>query len=159
MKLYEILDEIHKIGAEIHEAGELTQELQEELSASKIELKDKMDSIGKLILGWQSEAEMLKLEEGRLKERRQKMEKQADDLMWYVKSCLPQGTNFKTPLFTFAWRKSTSVEILDESKLPDIYWREKIIREPDKKQIGDDLKTGATIPGCSLKESQNLSIK
>jgi len=70
-----------------------------------------------------------------------------------------QGKNLKTKTFTFTHRKSEAVEIIDEAQIPPQYMREKFIVEPDKKLIKTDLKIGAKIPGCTIKETLNFSIK
>lgn len=60
------------------------------------------------------------------------------------------------------FRKSTQVEILDESKLPQEFVRkiEKVEYKPDKKEIKNYLKTNPDkiIEGCRLVENQNISI-
>lgn len=159
MKLYEILDEILAIGAEIHEIGEVTPDLAEKLGAVKLDLTAKMSSIAKLIQQWDREADMVDVEIERLKNLAKRKRNQSEGLMFYVKTQLPQGTNFKTPLFTYAWRKSSAVEVHDETKIPVAYMRETILRSPDKKQIGDDLKMGSEIPGVSLVERYSLNLK
>ncbi len=158
-KLYEILSEIIDIGAEIHEAGELTPDLAEKLTASKLDLRDKMDSIAKLIKSWEAEAEMIKAEEQRLKARRESLESQAEGLMWYVKKHLPEGKPYKTQLHTFSWRRSEAIEIDRGAIVPEQYLTEKVSYSPNKELLTTDIKAGAKIPGIRLAERQNLSLK
>ena len=76
----------------------------------------------------------------------------------YIAACVGVGEGWKSPLFKISWRKSSGVKILDENIIPATYMREKISYAPDKKQIAEDLKQGAVIPGAEIEERQNISI-
>jgi hypothetical protein len=56
-------------------------------------------------------------------------------------------------------RKSTSVNIVDESLIPAEYVAQKVVESIDKRLIGHDLKAGRIIAGAELEEKQNLQIK
>jgi hypothetical protein len=64
----------------------------------------------------------------------------------------------ETDLFKFSFRKSTSLEIVDEEKVPSEYVSEKVVTSIDKSQIKKDMKD-REIPGVQLREKQNLQIK
>lgn len=49
-----------------------------------------------------------------------------------------------------------SVLITDETTIPAEYWREKVIREPDKSSIKDRLRAGASVPGTMLSNPQPM---
>ena len=49
--------------------------------------------------------------------------------------------------------KAASVEIIDESKVPDYYWIEVMTKRLDKKRILNDLKKGTKVPGTNIKET------
>ena len=60
--------------------------------------------------------------------------------------------------FIFKLQKTKQkVVIDDETKLHDLYLRTKVIHEPDKTKIYDDLKSGVAIDGARLEE--NFSLK
>ena len=48
------------------------------------------------------------------------------------------------------------VEVIDESKIPDEYYVEKIETRLDKRRILDELKEGKTIPGVRLKKNKHV---
>lgn len=57
-----------------------------------------------------------------------------------------------------SWRKSVSVEIQDESRVPEDYKKEKVIVNIDKVSIKKALTGGEDVPGASLLEKQNVQI-
>jgi hypothetical protein len=65
------------------------------------------------------------------------------------------------PTVEFKWRKSTSVNIIDPYKIPQIFMRH--IPEtfvPDKALIKKSLSTSKdSVDGCELQEKLNLTIK
>jgi len=69
------------------------------------------------------------------------------------------GNKWKNTLHSISWRKSTAVKVIEEKVIPPAYMREVLYYEPDRKQILQDLKSGASIPGTELEERQNLVIK
>ena len=65
----------------------------------------------------------------------------------------------ETPRAALSFRKSTSVQIADDTIIPDDLCTIKTERKPDKTAIGKLLKAGEIVPGCALKESSNLQVK
>ena len=47
--------------------------------------------------------------------------------------------------------KSSSVEVIDEDKIPETYWKEVTVKKLDKKLLLHDLRDGISIPGVNLK--------
>ena len=68
-------------------------------------------------------------------------------------------TQIETDLVKFSFRKSSAVEIEDETKLPKKYFKEKVSVSVDKVSLGKDLKAGEKVPGAFMKEKANLQIK
>lgn len=64
-----------------------------------------------------------------------------------------------TPFYTFSTRKSESVEIVEESKLPKRFLVEKNTYTPDKKAIKEAIKSGVSVKGATLKQNVSLSVK
>ena len=52
--------------------------------------------------------------------------------------------------------KTGKVEILDETKIPDEYYIEKIEKRLDKRRILEELKEGKDIPGVTLKTNKHV---
>lgn len=106
-------------------------------------------------------AEVIKAEEKRLYERRSSLEKRANKIKEFIKSqMIVIGKHrFDYPLFTvFVQNNPPSVNIYDETVLPEQYWVEKVDRKPDKKALLEILKN-EQVPGCQIERSQSLRIK
>lgn len=65
----------------------------------------------------------------------------------------------KTPFFSVSYRKSQSVDILNEADIPQEYIKIKTETAPDKVAIKAALKAGETIPGCRLKDTESIQIR
>lgn len=68
-----------------------------------------------------------------------------------------QITSITGICFTYKLSNSKASVIIDETKLPAMYMREKLIIEPDKEKIRTDLELGREIDGAYLKP--NFSIR
>lgn len=160
MKLYEINDAYYKWLEKVQEnEGELTRELLIELECIGGEFNEKAEAYAVLIKTLNAEAEMLKTEQQRLYER----QKQKENLAERLKERLAESMRFfeknklETAKCKISFRSSTAVEIIDEAKLPDEYF--KIERKPMKSEIKEALKAGMAIDGAVLVERKNIQIK
>ena len=160
MKLYEINDAYYKWLEKVKEnEGELTQEMLIEYESIDGEFEEKAEAYAVLIKTLNAEAEMLKTEQQRLYER----QKQKENLAERLKERLTQSMQFlekdklETAKCKISFRSSKAVEIIDEAKLPDEYF--KIERKPMKSEIKEALKAGVAIDGAVLVERKNIQIK
>lgn len=95
----------------------------------------------------------------RLTNMRDRAAKRLSSWKDYLGQCLGAGEGWQGGMFKLSWRKSEAVKVLDEKQIDPLYWRERTVREVDKKAIAQDLKLGATIPGAVLEVRQNLQLK
>ena len=65
----------------------------------------------------------------------------------------------KTPFFSVSYRKSQSVDIINEADIPQEYIKVKTETAPDKVAIKAALKAGEAIPGCQLKDTESIQIR
>lgn len=65
----------------------------------------------------------------------------------------------KTAFFSVSYRKSQSVDILNEADIPQEYIKVKTETAPDKVAIKAALKAGEAIPGCQLKDTESIQIR
>lgn len=107
----------------------------------------------------ESDLESLEREIERLETRKAAAKTRLESWREYIALNLGDGQTWKNELFKLSWRKSTAVTVSDEKALPELYWRERIVREIDKKAIAEDLKVGAQIPGATLEIRNHLQIK
>ena len=160
MKLYEINDAYYKWLEKVKENdGELTQEMLIEYESIDGEFEEKAEAYAILIKTLNAEAELIKAEKQRLDERQKQKERLAESL----KERLTQSMQFlekdklETAKCKISFRSSTAIEIVDEAKLPDEYF--KIERKPKKSEIKEALKAGVAIDGAVLVERKNIQIK
>lgn len=118
---------------------------------------DRLDAAARYIERWtQLEAE-IKAQQDELKEKRAQLAKRQEWIEGYVASLITPGENYATQRHQFTWRASKAVEITGQ--VPPQYMREKIILEPNKVLIGEDLKAGVELEFAALVEKQNLTVK
>lgn len=113
-----------------------------------------------------AEANAIKDEENRLKERRQTVERQAENKLQYLRDHLA-GQNFKTSRCAITFRKTpTSVQMDDPESV--IHWAETnghfdclkyTAPEISKKGIADLLKSGVVVPGAQLVQGVSMGVK
>ena len=139
------------------EKAELQKAVQEELLAKTegiIAFTKKVEAI----------IEAIKSEEERLKANRKSYEKKLENFKEYVKSCMMDMNiqKIETALGEMKISKNpASVEIIDATKIPQEFWKEKTDISLDKKGILDHFKdTGEIIDGVKIQtNAYGLRIK
>ena len=108
--------------------------------------------------------EAMKSEEKRIADNRKTLENKLDKFKEYVKNCMENSNILKveTSLGTISIASNPiSVDIVDESKVPDTYKKEVVTTKIDKKAIADDFKaTGEIIDGVVINtDKKSLRIR
>ena len=155
MTLYEIDEQILECIDE--ETGEIIDV--EKLTALNMEREKKISNVACWIKDLKAEAEALKTEKQNLDKRQKACENKAESLKRWLEVALV-GEKYKDSRVSISYRKSESVTFTDNfnyANLPDSM--KKITIEPKKTEIKDYLKSGATIEGCSIVESNNIQIR
>lgn len=145
--------------------GEVNDEIIEELAIRRENFQYKAEAYAKFILKLESEADQAAAEIKRIKELKKAKENTVARLRESLLAALMVFTEedakgirrYETPLAKLSTRKSQSVEILDESILPDSFWV--IKKEVSKSTISQSIKDGLQVPGAQLKENIGLSIR
>ena len=161
LTLYEIKNQYLELAMN----DEMTEEEKNELhNAIQEELLAKTDGI--IAVTKQAEAliEAMKNEEERLKANRKANEKKLESFKEYVKNCMIDMNlqKIETPLGEMKIAKNpASVEIIDATKIPQEFWKEKTDISLDKKGILDHFKdTGEIIDGVKIQtNAYGLRIK
>ena len=140
------------------------EEIDEQTVADTLEAigaDEKIDSYCKIIKSYENDISNIDNEIARLKARKDHAEKNISRMKTALDNFMQatQKDKVKTQLFTVSYRKSTSVEILDQERIPLQYRNVKIEESPDKSAIKKVLSEGGTVAGCQLKENKNLQIK
>ncbi|WP_068457854.1 siphovirus Gp157 family protein [Aedoeadaptatus pacaensis] len=155
MKLYDI--------AEIYENLENIDDdvaVATAMDAVDAALEEKLESTAKVIRNLEAEAEALEAEEKRLKARKTAVRNRIADIKGYVQENLEAMGKDKVTSGIFKWSiqaNAPSVNILDESLIPDAYW--KIERKPMKTEIKKAIETGELTEGVELVRTKSLRLR
>ena len=157
--LYEI-EEVFKGLLEYAEEndGDIT-EIVGELEAVRADFETKAENYWRMIKNLNAQADALKAEKQKLEQKQRRAERLADSLKERMANAMQtfEKDKVKTQFGSFSFRKSTSVEILDETVIPDDFFRVK--KEVQKSVIADAIKAGDVVPGATLKENRNLQVR
>lgn len=163
MKLYELTKQMVTLEAMVEsESSSPTDNLVEAekfLNQVMLERADKIEGCVALLKNWEALKVAIKAEEDALAARRASLDARIDWLENYVGFCLQPGEKFESSRCKLSWRKSQSVTIVDESKIPQEYTEEVTERKINKMVIKDALKSGKEVPGAVLLTKNNLVIK
>lgn len=160
MSIYNITDDFSQIMAEIESnGGEISPEIDEKLQINQFNLIEKTTNYVHVIKTLDSECDIIDIEIKRLQELKKQRSNFTQSLKDRLKNAMQamELTEIKTALNKINFRKSESVEIIDESILPS----DVLIYEPkiDKKKIKEIIKNGGQVFGAKIVENQNLQIK
>ena len=160
MSIYNITDDFSQIMAEIESnGGEISPEIDEKLQINQFNLIEKTTNYVHVIKTLDSECDIIDIEIKRLQELKKQRSNFTQSLKDRLKNAMQamELTEIKTALNKINFRKSESVEIIDESILPSNV----LIYEPkiDKKKIKEIIKNGWQVFGAKIVENQNLQIK
>ena len=154
MKLYEIIPALAALVDD--ETGEiLDEEAFNELSMARDE---KLEGLGMIIKNRTALIDELKAEKKRMSERIDTLTNQNEGTKSFLDSVL-DGHKFETARVRCSYRKSKAVEIVEENEIPEKFINVKETRTPDKTAIKEAIQSGETVPGCNLRENNNLSVK
>jgi len=163
MKLYELTSDIARLEELLEsnpEASEVVKsEALEFLQEMQVSRAEKIENCVALLKNWEALETAIKAEETALKARRESLEKRAQWLKNYLGYCLQPGEKFESAKCKISWRKSETVEIQEEAKIPPQFWREKVTREVDKKAIKETFQAGGEVEGVTIIKKNNLIIK
>ena len=152
MNLYEIDQAI--MDAIDPETGEIIDEAFDSLVMTR---NQKLENIGLYIKNLESDAAAFKAEKEAFAERQKAAENKAASLKRYLSDFLA-GQKFETLRVKVSFRKSESLEVSEEAKIPEEFLRYK---EPEinKADLKKAVKAGLVLDGVKLVEKSNISIK
>lgn len=164
MKLYELaqgLEEVINGGMMFdEETGEILFDF-ENLDALELALNDKLESCGCYIKNLEAEAFALDQEVKALQARKKAVVGKVARIKEYVMRCMEMAgeTRLETPKVALSQRKSTYLEIDDETMVPEDYKTIEEVTKIDKNAIKAAINNGEQVAGCELKERVNLQVK
>lgn len=164
MNLYEIdkhYQEVLENGFSFdEETGEVLFDT-ESLDTLQGEYNEKIDNIVCFIKDLEALNLAIKNEKKALDERIKMNDNKIERLKNYIIGSLNQRQlkKFETSKNKLSFRKSESVNVLDESLIDKKFMKEKITYSVDKTSIKKALKNGEVVDGATLEVKENLQIK
>ena len=164
MNLYEIdkayLDVIENGFSFDDETGELLfdESMMDQLEG---EFNTKIDNICAYIKNQEALRSGISDEIKSLNDRKKSVDNKIDYLKGLITDSMARRDvkKLETPRNKISFRKSVSVNVLDDSQIDGSYFVEKVERKLDKKTLLADLKNGVEVDGAELLEKQNIQIK
>ena len=158
MTLYEIDRRIDDFLSYAEDIELSEDEIKDTLDSLMMDRAEKIDNIACFYKNLAAEAEAIKLEEVKLRDRRQAIDNKADRVKSYLDRALA-GNRFESARVKVTYRKSEQVVVEDLDKLGKQFLRIKQTVEPDKSLIKEVIKTGAEVEGAHLEVKNNISVK
>lgn len=157
MKLYEITGQL----ADLSSMDMDDEAVKNTLEMVQDDFNSKAIAIIKLAENMDADTSAIDSEIERLKSRKQVIVNRKQQLRDYLLHNMEASgiQKIECPLFTATLRKGAeSVEIEDQSKLPDEFVTVEVVTKPDKNAIKAALKAGQEVPGASLKRGATTII-
>lgn len=145
----------------IDNGGEVTEEQEQALALNKETLEVKSVKYGYVIKDIENDLVAIDSEISRL----QALKTSRTNLISKLKDTVSQAMilygieEIKLQNLKINFRKSTSVSIVDEDKIPDHFKTTKEVTTISKKEIGDALKRGEEVEGAYLSNNRNIQFK
>lgn len=166
MNIYELNDKYQQIldllqSADVSTNDEYRQILEDTLESISDALDTKAEGYVKVIAQMKSDQEMLKAERDRINERIKSLNNNVKRMQEVLYDTLKSSgkEKIKTPLYSI-WiqQNPPSIEVLDESEIPESYWIEQL-PTLDKRQLLADLKEGKEVKGAQIKRGEGIRFR
>lgn len=159
MKLYEITPQL----VELSNMDASDEAVRDTLEAVQMEFNDKAVVIVKVAESLDADTSAIDAEIERLKARKQVIVNRKQQLRDYLLYNMEAAgiKKIDCPLFTVTLRQGAeSVEIIDQSQIPNEYVTVEVVEKPDKAAIKAAIKSGKEVTGAILKRGANsIQIK
>lgn len=157
MKLYELTGAL----ADLSSMDMDDEAVKNSLECIQGDFNDKAVAIIKLSENLEADTTAIDVEIDRLKARKQVIVNRKNSLREYLLHNM-QASNIskiECPLFTASLRQGVeSVEIAEQSLLPDEFVSVEVVTKPDKNAIKAALKSGVEVPGATLKRGATTIV-
>lgn len=156
--LFNINEDMFRLHQQIEEnGGELTPELEEQLTITEHDRESKCEGYVSVIRQLKSKSQFIKDEAKRLFDAARTYDKSVERLEDSLLSSIVQLGNIKTNFVSISTRRNKSVEIANDVEIPLQYQRVKI--EANKTAIKEAIESGIDVPGATIVERFSLFIK
>lgn len=160
MNLFNITQNYLTLANQLSE-GELTPEIEAELIINESQLQEKAVNYGYVIKQLGHEVNAVNEEIKRLTELKKRNEKAIERMETAISNAMQLYGIEKvdSSFLKLSFRKSESVEIVNDAQLSPQYTTTKTTITPNKVAIKEALKRGEVVEGAILVTNQNLQIK
>jgi hypothetical protein len=139
------------------DTGELPPDWAKFLDDVQGERDHKALDVACVIKSIEAEADALAVEAKALAHRKGVLDRKAESIRTWLAAWLQPGEKLRDTRAVIGWRKSTQVQVVDESVLPDAAW--KIKREISNTQIKGIIYESGQCAGAVLVEKNNIQIR
>lgn len=160
MNLFNIQQQYLSLAEQLSE-GEFTSELEQALIINETELKEKAVNYGFVIRGYEYNNTCIDNEIKRLQE----LKKRNTNVVNRLENAISEAMKLygiekvESPTLKLSFRKSESVEIVNEAQLAAPFKTLKTTCTPNKTLIKEAIKNGEVVEGAILVTNLNLQIK
>lgn len=164
MKLYQIREEYESVLNELYDpdTGEINESSFDRLNKVKESLETKAIAVSAFIKNMDAERIAIAHAVDEMQTRQKLLENKVASLKEYLKYNMEQAGHLEIscPYFTIKVRKNpVSVEVLDETLIPERFKRIKQVVSVDKIGIKAAIQDGLDIQGAKLKQDTSIIIK
>lgn len=164
MKLFEIANEYQVILEQAFdsETGEIDETALAKLDDVKNDIKEKGIALASFIQNIDAERNAIEVAKKAMAEREARLDRRVIYLKSYLQGNMERcGINeISCAHFAVKLKKCPlSVDVIDESAIPDEYKKVKSVVSVDKIKIKDELLAGVVIPGVAMKQNLRLEIR
>jgi hypothetical protein len=160
MNLFNIQQQYLSLANELSE-GELTPELEQALIINETELKEKAVNYAYVIKQFGHENNAVSEEIKRLQDLKKRNEKAIERMETAISNAMQLYGIDKvdSSFIKLSFRKSESIEIINEAQLTEQFTTTKTTVTPNKVAIKEAIKNGEVVEGAVLVTNFNLQIK
>jgi hypothetical protein len=160
MNLFNIQQE-HLILAEQLSEGELTPELEQALVINESDLNEKGIAYGFVLKQYYYDLAAVQSIKKDYAEKEAKIKKTIERMETAISGAMQlfQMDKIESPLIKLSFRKSESVEVINEAQLTEQFTTTKTTVTPNKTAIKEAIKNGEVVEGAVLVTNLNLQIK
>jgi len=162
MNLFNIQKEYLRIASELcSNEGELTEELNEALVINQEQLQEKAVNYAYVIKQLGHEVNAVAEEIKRLQDLKKRNEKAIERMETAISNAMQLYGIDKvdSSFIKLSFRKSESVEVINEAQLTEQFTTTKTTVTPNKTAIKEAIKNGEVVEGAVLVTNYNLQIK
>jgi hypothetical protein len=162
MNIFKIQQQYVSIINQVIEAeGELSEELIQAIEINETDLKEKAVNYGYAIRMFEFDNTIVDEEIKRLQALKKLNNKKAEWLERTISNAMQQFgiEKVESPTLKLSFRKSESVEIVNEAQLTEQFTTTKTTVTPNKTAIKEAIKNGEVVEGAILVTNFNLQIR